>query len=84
MRIRGHTLSRALTGVASNEGYQAPSFVECTGTTHDENACAGQAAQIAREFLAKLPDIRAMLATEFGWSDFMMNFGLEGIITEMQ
>jgi glyoxylase-like metal-dependent hydrolase (beta-lactamase superfamily II) len=29
-------------------------------------------------------DIRAMLKTEFGWSDFMMNFGLDGIITEMQ
>jgi glyoxylase-like metal-dependent hydrolase (beta-lactamase superfamily II) len=29
-------------------------------------------------------DIREMLAMEFGWSDFMMNFGLEGIVTEMQ
>jgi glyoxylase-like metal-dependent hydrolase (beta-lactamase superfamily II) len=29
-------------------------------------------------------DIRAMLTTEFGWSDFMMNFGLDGLITEMQ
>jgi cyclase len=29
-------------------------------------------------------DIQAMLKTEFGWSDFMMNFGLDGIITEMQ
>ena len=29
-------------------------------------------------------DISAMLMTEFGWSDFMTNFGLEGIITEMQ
>jgi glyoxylase-like metal-dependent hydrolase (beta-lactamase superfamily II) len=29
-------------------------------------------------------DIRAMLQMEFGWSDFMMNFGLDGIITEMQ
>ena len=29
-------------------------------------------------------DIRAMLAMEFGWSDFMINFGLDGIITEMQ
>jgi cyclase len=29
-------------------------------------------------------DIRAMLETEFGWSGFMMNFGLEGLVTEMQ
>jgi glyoxylase-like metal-dependent hydrolase (beta-lactamase superfamily II) len=29
-------------------------------------------------------DIRAMLEMEFGWSGFMLNFGLEGIITEMQ
>jgi glyoxylase-like metal-dependent hydrolase (beta-lactamase superfamily II) len=29
-------------------------------------------------------DIKAMLAMEFGWSDFMMNFGLDGLITEMQ
>ena len=29
-------------------------------------------------------DIQAMLKTEFGWSDFMMNFGLDGIIAEMQ
>jgi glyoxylase-like metal-dependent hydrolase (beta-lactamase superfamily II) len=29
-------------------------------------------------------DIKAMLMMEFGWSDFMMNFGLEGLITEMQ
>ena len=29
-------------------------------------------------------DIRAMLEMEFGWSGFMMNFGLDGIITEMQ
>ncbi len=29
-------------------------------------------------------DIQAMLEMEFGWSGFMMNFGLDGIITEMQ
>jgi hypothetical protein len=29
-------------------------------------------------------DIRTMLMMEFGWSDFMLNFGLDGIITEMQ
>lgn len=29
-------------------------------------------------------DIRAMLEMEFGWSQFMMNFGLDGVITEMQ
>jgi glyoxylase-like metal-dependent hydrolase (beta-lactamase superfamily II) len=29
-------------------------------------------------------DIRAMLESEFGWSDFMLEFGLDGIITEMQ
>jgi cyclase len=29
-------------------------------------------------------EIRAMLMMEFGWSDFMLNFGLEGIVTEMQ
>jgi cyclase len=29
-------------------------------------------------------DIRAMLMMEFGWSDFMLNFGLDGLITEMQ
>ena len=29
-------------------------------------------------------DIQAMLESEFGWSSFMMNFGLDGIITEMQ
>jgi glyoxylase-like metal-dependent hydrolase (beta-lactamase superfamily II) len=29
-------------------------------------------------------DIRSMLMMEFGWSDFMLNFGLEGLITEMQ
>jgi glyoxylase-like metal-dependent hydrolase (beta-lactamase superfamily II) len=29
-------------------------------------------------------EIRAMLTMEFGWSDFMLNFGLDGIITEMQ
>jgi cyclase len=35
---------------------------------------------------AKRPreDIRKMLETEFGWSAFMLNFGLEGLITEMQ
>jgi cyclase len=35
---------------------------------------------------AKRPreDIQKMLETEFGWSAFMMNFGLEGLITEMQ
>ena len=29
-------------------------------------------------------DIRTMLTTEFEWSNFMMNFGLDGLITEMQ
>ena len=29
-------------------------------------------------------DIDAMLRMEFGWSDFMMSFGLDGLITEMQ
>lgn len=29
-------------------------------------------------------DIQAMLAAEFGWSGFMINFGLDGLITEMQ
>jgi glyoxylase-like metal-dependent hydrolase (beta-lactamase superfamily II) len=29
-------------------------------------------------------DIRQMLQMEFGWSEFMMNFGLEGLVTEMQ
>jgi cyclase len=29
-------------------------------------------------------EIRAMLMMEFGWSDFMLNFGLEGLVTEMQ
>jgi len=29
-------------------------------------------------------DIQAMLMMEFGWSGFMMNFGLDGIISEMQ
>jgi glyoxylase-like metal-dependent hydrolase (beta-lactamase superfamily II) len=29
-------------------------------------------------------DIRKMLMMEFGWSDFMLNFGFEGIVTEMQ
>lgn len=29
-------------------------------------------------------DIQAMLEMEFGWSGFMMNFGLDGLITEMQ
>jgi len=29
-------------------------------------------------------DIRAMLETEFGWSGFLINFSLDGIITEMQ
>lgn len=35
---------------------------------------------------AKRPrdDVRAMLETEFGWSSFMMTFGLDGIIGEMQ
>jgi glyoxylase-like metal-dependent hydrolase (beta-lactamase superfamily II) len=29
-------------------------------------------------------DIQKMLETEFGWSEFMLNFGLDGLITEMQ
>lgn len=29
-------------------------------------------------------DIAAMLRMEFGWSDFMLNFGLDGLIMEMQ
>lgn len=29
-------------------------------------------------------DIQAMLESEFGWSGFMVNFGLNGIIAEMQ
>lgn len=29
-------------------------------------------------------DIQTMLEMEFGWSEFMMNFGLEGLIGEMQ
>lgn len=29
-------------------------------------------------------DIRAMLEMEFGWSPFMLDFGLDGLITEMQ
>jgi glyoxylase-like metal-dependent hydrolase (beta-lactamase superfamily II) len=29
-------------------------------------------------------DIQAMLESEFGWSAFMLSFGLEGIVTEMQ
>jgi len=29
-------------------------------------------------------DIQAMLMKEFGWSTFMLNFGLDGLITEMQ
>jgi glyoxylase-like metal-dependent hydrolase (beta-lactamase superfamily II) len=29
-------------------------------------------------------DIRAVLEMEFGWSEFMMNFGLDGLISEMQ
>jgi cyclase len=29
-------------------------------------------------------DIRAMLEREFGWSTFTLNFGLDGLITEMQ
>jgi cyclase len=35
---------------------------------------------------AKRPreDIQKMLETEFGWSGFMLSFGLDGLITEMQ
>lgn len=29
-------------------------------------------------------EIRAMLSMEFGWSEFMLNFGFEGIVAEMQ
>ena len=29
-------------------------------------------------------DIQKMLETEFGWSGFLVNFGLDGVITEMQ
>jgi len=29
-------------------------------------------------------DIQAMLESEFGWSGFVMNLGLDGVITEMQ
>jgi glyoxylase-like metal-dependent hydrolase (beta-lactamase superfamily II) len=29
-------------------------------------------------------DIRAMMEMEFGWSGFMINFGLDGLIAEMQ
>jgi cyclase len=37
-----------------------------------------------RDPRATRDQIRAMLQMEFGWSDFMMNFGLDGLITEMQ
>ena len=30
------------------------------------------------------PDIQKMLETEFGWSGFVTNFGLDGAIAEMQ
>jgi hypothetical protein len=29
-------------------------------------------------------DIQKMLETEFGWSGFITNFGLDGVIGEMQ
>lgn len=67
--IPGHS---GLTDRATLEGYLAET-VRLQGTVREMNR-----AKRSRD------DIRAVLESEFGWSNFMLNFGLDGIIGEMQ
>lgn len=67
--IPGHS---GLTDRATMEGYLAET-VRLKDMVREMNR-AGR----SRE------DISRMLEMEFGWSQFMLNFGLDGIITEMQ
>ncbi len=67
--IPGHS---GVTDRAMMEGYLAETI------RLQDMVRAMNRAQRSRE------DIQAMLEMEFGWSGFMMNFGLDGIITEMQ
>jgi len=67
--IPGHS---GVTDRAMMEGYLAETI------RLQDMVRAMNRAQRSRE------DIQAMLEMEFGWSEFMLSFGLDGIITEMQ
>lgn len=67
--IPGHS---GVTDRAMMKGYLAET-VRLQGTVREMNR-AGRSRD----------DIKAMLEMEFGWSEFMLNFGLDGAITEMQ
>jgi glyoxylase-like metal-dependent hydrolase (beta-lactamase superfamily II) len=67
--IPGHS---GVTGRAQLEGYLAET-VRLQDMVREMNR-----AKRSRD------DIRAMLEQEFGWSNFTLGFGLDGLITEMQ